>query len=963
VSFSGYSMETAAADTTNVVSCTTDNPAVSEKLESTPKVEEKKLTKAEKKLKYGQGGEMGEEVNIWRDLLKGLLAPADKAPRDPEEEKEANELAESALFEIFGGADNPYRAVFDIYTVFADREKYKRLHKFLFNKFEVWIDKCSTPEKRDQWLTNDFKIETMEKIVKKGTGQLENLLRIFHLKEADVTDLVTQKIQELCNVQTRQQFGEAMKLAHHFDLHEKFNIEMFLIPQLLKNKQDDVEKFVKGHHGVTRALIRFLDDMVEQTDNYKMSVLQPYVDRKILTSEIAYQFINGKKIPNMLKKLVSSDFGMDESAAPNYESKKTKDKLRYLLFDRDSTDGSFTTTIFDHVKTHIKKGSRMSRDVIIALFDRIDKREKTEDKQTYYDEAEMWMLFYELQPSQFFGNIKAHFTNTPGWRERATQMLAKYDTGDASSSDNNTLSDGTPIHWIDKWEEVEGMLYDIAYLGKDGIIGIDSEFRSTTNNKQEIALLQISSINRVYLVDFERLHNLLSTTQWTSFTSRLFGGSHMKIGFDMLSDIKAYQCTIPFLTEELQKTMTRVVCLKRLTNDLLDLDPTILHLSQSTSWKKRMEEGKNPIEDTQRAIKLSDLVEVVLNTHLDKSLQKSNWSLRPLRRDQLIYAATDANILIKLFIKFGELTKEKGYDYEERVRMIENDLNERKEDKTEKKKKAKMTEEDYALLVESVNAATLSANGHEGTPKSFITDSMFAGLGKHLRRLGVDVIFADSKEQLIRKGRENPSRIILSYGKNINEYKEMFNGRVLVVGNGMSAQDQVKRVVNEFKIKLSPVDVFTRCMLCNGDQFVMVPSIVLQALFARHNKIDEDYEDEIFDPVPFKEKIEKATPSHYGGFGCELEEYDKAEERFIVKCTNGVVDIYNILVIADANPNPVEVTWKKVTPEVVESERPFYYLCGKCGKVYWDGTHGKRYKSFADEVCAASSSDQSVIHE
>lgn len=94
------------------------------------------------------------------------------------------------------------------------------------------------------------------------------------------------------------------------------------------------------------------------------------------------------------------------------------------------------------------------------------------------------------------------------------------------------------------------------------MIGIDSEFRSTTNYKQElvisyllrifinefrIALLQVSSQDKVYLVDFELLDvcfsNLifngrpqylfqrkLSKSQWEQFTLRLFGGEHLKIG-------------------------------------------------------------------------------------------------------------------------------------------------------------------------------------------------------------------------------------------------------------------------------------------------------------------------------------------------------------------------------------------------------------------------------------------------
>ncbi|GMR36388.1 hypothetical protein PMAYCL1PPCAC_06583 [Pristionchus mayeri] len=958
-------MTSAAVDTADVLNNTTGSLVETKVAESTSKPveeEKRKLTKEEKKLRHSV---FEEPLATRRDLLKDLLAPNDKTPRDPETEKECAELAESALCQAFGEATNPYKDAFDIYEVFSDnKEKYKRVHKILFKTFEAWIEKCGTPEKIEGWLTNEFKKETMEKIVKKGTVQLDNLLRIFHLKGADVTELVSEKIKDLCS-DSKQQFREAMKLAGHFDLHDNFKIHDFVIPQMLQNRQEDVEKYLKGHYEETKQLIRFLDNMVDESDQFKLAQVQSYIDRKIVSNTSAFEFIT-RKIPGLLKRMVSPDFGMDDSVAPKYDAQKIKNKLRYLIFDRESTGGCFSNTIFDHVKTHIKKNSPMAKDVIIALFDRIDRPDKHEDKQTYYTEAEMWMLYYGLNPSDFFSRIRNYFASNPGWKDRATKMLEEYNA--VATINDYRLEDGTLIEWIDNWDGLVKMLSEIEGLGKDSVIGIDSEFRSTTNYKQEIALLQVSSVHQVYLVDFETLMNHLSPLQWREFTRRLFGGEHIKIGFDMLSDIKAYLCTMEFVGEELQ-SMTRVICLKRLSNDLLDADPSLFDLAQSTSYKNRIQEGKAAPEvesaNRQRAIKLSDLVEVVLKTELDKSLQKSNWSMRPLRPEQIVYAALDANILIKVYLKLGELAREKGFDYEEMVRSIENDLEERKMDKTEKKKKTRMSEEEYALLVESINAAVISANSCPNTPKAFITDSSFGGLGKHLRRLGVDVIFAESKDHLLRLGKENPSRIILSFGKNIEEYKATFGNRVFIVGIGLSAKDQVKRVLTEFKIKLNPADVFTRCMACNGDRFVMIPSIVLQTLHDCAKRVGETFDDETFQPDQFKETIENANPDDYGGFECSVEEYDLEESRFIIKCTNGVVDVFNNLVMVDTMDTTVEVQTLKVQPEVVDSDRPFYYICGGCGKIYWDGTHGKRYKEFATGVVGseASTSEESATKE
>lgn len=41
-------------------------------------------------------------------------------------------------------------------------------------------------------------------------------------------------IKDLCISESKQLFSEAMKLANHFELHEKFDVDLFIIPLVLK---------------------------------------------------------------------------------------------------------------------------------------------------------------------------------------------------------------------------------------------------------------------------------------------------------------------------------------------------------------------------------------------------------------------------------------------------------------------------------------------------------------------------------------------------------------------------------------------------------------------------------------------------------------------------------------------------------------------------------------------------------
>lgn len=81
--------------------------------------------------------------------------------------------------------------------------------------------------------------------------------------------------------------------------------------------------------------------------------------------------------------------------------------------------------------------------------------------------------------------------------------------------------------------------------------------------------------------------------------------------------------------------------------------------------------------DEQTSQSLSNLVKLCLGKKLDKSNQFSNWQQRPLRNEQITYAALDAFCLFEIYDVIGDVISRMGINFDE---LINNILMENKKD-------------------------------------------------------------------------------------------------------------------------------------------------------------------------------------------------------------------------------------------------------------------------------------------
>ncbi|CAJ1383167.1 unnamed protein product [Effrenium voratum] len=148
------------------------------------------------------------------------------------------------------------------------------------------------------------------------------------------------------------------------------------------------------------------------------------------------------------------------------------------------------------------------------------------------------------------------------------------------------------------------------------VIGLDAEWRPNTEG---IALLQLAFRRSVFLLDMLALTNdpQLRSRLETALLPVLEAEHVYKVGFGLEEDLHR-------LGRALEVSRARSV---------LDLR----HLARLA------------LPNTEVAPGLSGLVRQVFGRGLDKTCQVSDWQARPLKQEQLDYAAQDAHVCVRLF--------------------------------------------------------------------------------------------------------------------------------------------------------------------------------------------------------------------------------------------------------------------------------------------------------------------------
>jgi 3'-5' exonuclease len=162
------------------------------------------------------------------------------------------------------------------------------------------------------------------------------------------------------------------------------------------------------------------------------------------------------------------------------------------------------------------------------------------------------------------------------------------------------------------------------------VVGLDAEFipsfTGSSSSEQGAALLQLSTPTQAILMDLLKFSPEMDAFLYDVLTAP----QTIKLGYGFVRDMKG-----------LRKSYRDAKCFKGITN-LLDLDRAE---SAVKLYRLHAPAGsKDASASTKQLRGLSNMLNLYTGTYLRKDCQMSNWARRPLRDDQVTYAALDAMI-------------------------------------------------------------------------------------------------------------------------------------------------------------------------------------------------------------------------------------------------------------------------------------------------------------------------------
>ncbi|XP_041908010.1 exonuclease mut-7 homolog isoform X2 [Corvus kubaryi] len=754
------------------------------------------------------------------------------------------------------------------------------------------------------------------------TNLLDPLISIYQLHTADRNYL----LEHVSHLYLQGNYKEAAILSIKLKLQPDQDVEKMCTPLLLQDKANLVEDYVGEYPELQRKLLQTLDMWCDPSFNIR-DITRPYQGLSRYKPEKFNRRVLSKLVFRLLER-----FNVDPALCPNVINQRHLRTLNYLFYKRFVEKTMTEENWADHIQSTVGENRWLQGHLVQSLLWHCGARG-----------AARWARRCRVPP-EMLPRAVAEELQKLHIQDRAEEVTKADNYEDSKKKDYYQLPIAREkIHFLQTWEETLQCWEKVLQPGQ--VVGVDMEWKPSFGmvGKPRVALLQLALKDEVFLLDLPRLLEQAEAEgekeKLPRFIQMLYSDAAItKLGYGMSGDLSSLAATCSVL-KDTEKQMQGVV-------DLLAVDKQL-------QWKKdgRKVDGLSPEHShEERGVKqpekgLSLLVQHVLGKPLDKTEQLSNWEKRPLREEQILYAASDAYCLLEIYERLCKDPESFG---------LGSDLTESLVEKQSKKPRAKK----QLNKQEAPSPSGQECQGPRMEPScppapispqefSVVCDNMLQGLGRYLRCLGVDVRLLDNEDDH-RKAAEiarQEGRVILTSGLPYQTLRsQVGEGRCFSVNCSEKAKEQALQVLKHFNVQVSLSDIFSRCQVCNCNKYLKVSRERMRQLVEGSRRASGEHSA----GCPGSQSCGVTVPAcdtAQPGCAAHGERAEGAEQSGAAAGLAGDT----VLQVAAIPPGVLD-----------RAELTDFFCCTRCGKVFWEGSHFGRVVSQFQDVLVASGDTQSV---
>ncbi|KAG8010634.1 Exonuclease mut-7-like protein, partial [Nibea albiflora] len=755
------------------------------------------------------------------------------------------------------------------------------------------------------------------------TCLVDGLINIYALNTLDPAILRLNVV----SLQALNCYKEAAILSIKLQLQRELNMEEMCIPLILQNKLPMAESYVMGHNHLEQQLVTLLDSWCHP--NFIVEELCKRFPRLSQPKQSMSQFqakMLTKQVFRLMEKFKHRPSTVSQCAA--------QEEIGLFAFSHVQEKSMTEENWSDHVEVD-------DLELQIHLVEMLV-------KYSDFQKASQWSLRYNIPRNRLpYGVWETQQSLPPDLQQIRLSHSAQTEDWTPSQSHCQRFYQAPitkdKVHFVDTLEALRRCRNIV--LKEGAVVGVDMEWQPTFGciSTQKVALIQLAVFDEVFLLDICE-NRFCQHPDTLSFIRSLFSGKNvLKLGYGMSGDLKCLLATWHQFLEEPLK-MEGVL-------DLLNIHQKI----QRSKIKRTQNRPKEVLVGEDSAEKgLSLLVQQVLGRPLDKTEQMSNWEKRPLRISQIRYAVADAYCLLDVYSVLSSNPAYFGLPAD--LRSISSGQSEKSGDKKHKEKQTHGREEcQGAQRVSPPRSDTekgllCGEKPSEETPPlapqqlRVVCDNMLQGLGRYLRCLGVDVIMLENTDdhRLAAKLAQAEGRVILTCGQPFQSLRsQVGEGRCLSLDCSEKAKDQAVRVLRHFNVQPTPSDIFSRCQACNSDQYLAVPRKDMTKMLKQKGFLqDQDNTDHT------QQQDEETTPSVTPDL-----------PRYALQCQWASLSDLDPDTLTF--PGGVSIQLHTVPPALLP-RIPLFYVCTRCGKVFWEGSHFGRVFSMFQDVLHITDSESAA---